>query len=361
MRNNDRPPELVHGGDWAGYAEEYGALPLDFSSNVSPLGLPEGVCRAAALALEQADRYPDPLCRDLRKAIAAAEHVDPAWCLCGGGAADLIYRAVLARRPRRALVTAPTFAEYESALDLVRCRTVLFPLREDAGFLLEDRFLDAITPDTDMVFLCEPNNPTGRTTRRELLLAVLDRCREAGALLVVDECFGDFLDDPAAHTLKSLLGAYPNLLIVKAFTKLYAMAGLRLGYCLCADGGLLDAMGRCAQPWAVSGPAQAAGIAALGEADYVREVRQLIRTERPWLAAELTRLGFRVIPGEANFLLFFSPVPLGEPLRKRGILLRSCENYHGLGAGWYRTAVRTHEDNRRLIAALEDIRRDKTT
>ena len=322
---------LVHGGDWAGFQLEYGAPPLDFSSNVSPLGVPAGVRDAVAEAVCTADRYPDPLCRAVRRAIAGAERVPADWCLCGNGSADLIFRAVLARRPQRALVTAPTFGEYGAALALVGCRVEQYPLGEENGFVLREDFLDAITPETDMVFLCEPNNPTGRTTPGPLLRTVLDRCGETGALLIVDECFGGFLTDPAAHTLKGLLGDYPNLLLLKAFTKLYALAGLRLGYCLCADGLLLDAMRTSGQPWAVSTPAQAAGVAALAG------------------------LGFRVIPGEANYLLFRTPLSLLEPLRRRGILLRGCGNYCGLDGSWYRTAVRTGEENRRLAAALTEI------
>lgn len=349
---------LVHGGDWAGFEMEYGTPPMDFSSNVSPLGLPESVRRAAAEALWDAERYPDPLCRELRRAIAGAEGVSENWCLCGCGSADLIYRVVLAVRPRRALVTAPAFAEYEAALELVQCDTAHYPLKEETDFALDGGVLNAVTPDTDMVFLCQPNNPTGRSVSRSLLVNLLDRCREVRALLVVDECFCDFLDDPGTYTMKELLGRYENLLILKAFTKLYAMAGLRLGYCLCACAPLVDAMRVAGQPWAVSGPAQAAGLAALRETEYVQTVCALISLERPWLRGELTRLGFRVIPGEANYLLFFSPKPLAESLRRRGILLRDCGNYRGLGSGWYRTAVRTHEENCRLAAALADIMKE---
>lgn len=352
--------KLTHGGDWAGYEAEYGEKPLDFSANISPLGLPEGVRAAAAASLAEAGSYPDPLCRALRRAIAGAEQASPDWCLCGSGAADLIYRAALAKRPRRALVTAPTFAEYEAALNLAGCETVRYFLSGETGFELDGGFLNSITPDMDMVFLCQPNNPTGRTISHTLLTAVLGRCHQVRALLVVDECFCDFLDNPGAFTMKGLLGKYENLLILKAFTKLYAMAGLRLGYCLCSDTALLDAMGNAGQPWAVSGPAQAAGIAALKEARYVQSVRALIAGERPWLAGELARLGFRVVPGAANYLLFFSPKPLLEPLRRRGILLRDCGNYAGLCDGWYRTAVRGHADNQRLIAALEEALKEGT-
>lgn len=350
---------LIHGGDWAGYEQKYGKAPLDFSSNVSPLGLPEGVRQAVIRSLQDAECYPDPLCRQLRRAIANAEGIDPLWCLCGSGSADLIYRAVLARRPRRALVTAPTFAEYEAALALVSCRTKRYTLRKEEGFLLREDFLEAITPGTDIVFLCEPNNPTGRTSSRELLLEILTWCRETGTLLVLDECFGSFLDDPGLHTLCGQLEKFPNLLILKAFTKLYAMAGLRLGYCLCSDTTLLDAMRAAGQPWAVSGPAQAAGIAALAETEYAQAVRALTARERPWLAGELARLGCEVIPGEANYLLFAQEKPLLEPLRRRGILLRGCGNYQGLNDTWYRAAVRDREDNRRFLTALEDILKEE--
>ena len=143
--------------------------------------------------------------------------------------------------------------------------------------------------------------------------------------------------------------------ILKAFTKLYALAGLRLGYCLSSSGPLLEAMALAGQPWGVSIPAQAAGVAALAEHGYVRQVRALIAAERPRLASALAGLGFRVIPGEANYLLFRTPLSLLEPLRRRGILLRGCGNYCGLDGSWYRTAVRTGEENRRLAAALTEI------
>ena len=346
--------QLVHGGDWAGYQAEYGGQPLDFSANVSPLRVPEGVAKAIARAAREADRYPDPLCRSLVGKLAAREGVPPEYVLCGNGAADLIFRAVLARKPKLALVTAPTFAEYEAALAAWGCPVRRHLLREGKDFRLGEDFLRAITPEVDMVFLCEPNNPTGLTAPRDLLLRIARRCRDCGALLVVDECFGDFLVDPGAHTLKAALPDFPNLLLLKAFTKLYAMAGVRLGYALCGDGALLEEMRRAGQPWAVSSLAQAAGEAALEEEEYVARVRGLVERERPWLRARLESLGLRVLPGEANYLLFSCPTPLVQPLRRRGILLRDCGNYQGLGPGWCRAAVRTHEENTRLIQAVQE-------
>ena len=349
--------ELTHGGDWAGFALAHGRPPLDFSANISPLGVPTGVQEALREAAGQADRYPDPLCRVLRTALADHEGVPAERILCGNGAADLIFRAVMARRPRRALVTAPTFAEYETALRTVGCGVEHVILRAERGFALDSSFPDAITPETDMAFLCEPNNPTGVTTAPALLTQILERCRETGTLLVLDECFGDFLDAPEAHTRKADLATFPNLLLLKAFTKLYAMAGVRLGYALCADTALLERMRGAGQPWAVSSLAQAAGTAALRETDYVRRVRELTAAERPWLLRQLAGLGLRVVPGEANYLLFQSPRPLTEPLARQGILLRNCGNYVGLDETWYRVAVRTRIDNQRLIESLEEVLR----
>lgn len=348
--------ELSHGGDWAGYEREYGLPLLDFSANVSPLGLPENVRQAVVRALDTADRYPDPLCRELREKLSERHGVPVDWILCGNGASDLIYRLALAKGPRTALVTAPAFSEYENALVLSGCSVARLPLSPENDFAVTAELLESITPELDVLFLCEPNNPTGRTTDRRLLIKILDRCAASGTLLVADECFNDLLDAPEAHTLLGRVSDFPNLLILRAFTKSHGMAGLRLGYALCRDAALLEKMRRSGPPWAVSGPAQAAGLAALEEDGYLSQLRRLIQRERPRLAAGLTALGCKVCPGEANYLLVLSPVPdLGENLRERGILLRDCSNYHGLGPGWYRAAVRTEEENQALLRAIREV------
>ncbi|WP_294830290.1 aminotransferase class I/II-fold pyridoxal phosphate-dependent enzyme, partial [uncultured Gemmiger sp.] len=182
--------ELVHGGDWAGYRAEFGCDALDFSANVSPLGLPAGVAAAITNALPTADRYPDPLCRELRAALAGAEGVPADWILCGNGAADLIFRLALAVRPRRALLPAPTFAEYEAALQTVGCAVQRVFLREENEFAVTEEFIDAVTPETDIVFLCQPNNPTGQVTPPALVERLVRRCAECGAVLVVDAAQG---------------------------------------------------------------------------------------------------------------------------------------------------------------------------
>lgn len=347
--------ELVHGGDWAGYRAEFGRDALDFSANVSPLGLPAGVAAAITAVLSTADRYPDPLCRALCAKLAEAEGVVEEHILCGNGAADLIFRLATALRPRRALIPAPTFAEYAAALHTVNCDITYYMLDEADDFALTDAFIDAVTRDTDVVFLCQPNNPTGRITPLLVVERLLQRCAENGAVLVVDECFLDFSAEREALTVKAFLQKYPNLIILKAFTKLYAMAGVRLGYALCSDTELLDKMRAAGQPWAVSSLAQAAGMAALNETAYADAVRALVAEQRPMLAAGLRALGLRVIEGSANFLLFRAPADFGQKLRKKGAVVRSCGNYAGLDDTWYRSAVRTERENRQLLSLMKEV------
>jgi len=348
--------QLVHGGDWAGYRAQYGQDALDLSANVSPLGLPEGVAKAITAALATADRYPDPLCRALRAKLAVHENVPAEHILCGNGAADLIFRLVWAAKPRTALLPAPTFAEYAAALETAGCTVRRHFLQPEADFAVTEDLLSAVDESTDMVFLCQPNNPTGQLTALPLAEALLRRCEACGALLVVDECFLEFLPESETLTTKKLL-ASPHLVILKAFTKLYGMAGVRLGYCLCSDTALLERMQAAGQPWAVSSLAQAAGLSALDETAYVARVQALIEQQRPILRDGLRAMGLRVLDGRANYLLFQGPETLGESLRQRGIVLRSCGNYPGLDGSWYRTAVRTAPENQQLLNTLQKVLR----
>ena len=347
--------KLIHGGDRAGFETEYGKAPLDFSANISPLGLPEGVREAAAKALSSAEFYPDPLCRELRAALSEHFGIPAENIVCGNGASDLIYRLSHALRPKKAAVFVPGFVEYALALRESGCVITEIPLSE-RDFQLTEKQIAMIPSGCEQLFLCNPNNPTGLLTERETLLSVLELCRERGMNLCVDECFLDFCERAGEYSLVGELKDNPGLVILKAFTKTYAMAGFRLGYALCGSTGLAERLQSSGQPWPVSGIAQAAGIDALCELDYVNQLSALITAERPRMAAALNKLGLRVIPGEANYLLFHSTdTALAEKLRRRGILIRDCANFTGLTAGWYRTAIRTAAENDILLKTMGEL------
>ena len=337
----------IHGGNIYQYENC-----LDFSANCNPLGTPESVKRAAAESLDRISEYPRVGCAPLRRAIGEYEGIDEENIICGNGAAELIFSLCRAVKPERAIVPAPTFAEYEQALRSVDCQVEYACLKEEENFFLQEEFLELLREDLDMVFLCNPNNPTGILTQREFLMKVLKICDRKDILLVVDECFLDFVREPDKYTLKAQLSLHKNLFLLKAFTKRYAMAGIRLGYGMCADRELLEKMEAVTQTWNVSTVAQAAGIAALKEKEYVERGRQLIFRESAYLQKTLADLGLKVFPSQANYIFFKGPEGFFEDCVKEGILIRSCSNYPGLSEGYYRIAVKLPEENAKLVRAF---------
>ena len=347
---------LTHGGDWAGFETEYGAEAMDFSANISPLGFPDGVKKAAQRALNRADRYPDPLCRSLRERLSEVHEIPAAQIVCGNGAADLIYRICSVIRPKSALLMAPDFGEYEKALRTENC-TVHFLSRDEAdGFQLDPGLLAEMGKEADVIILSNPNNPTGLLTERKALLRLLDARTDCPGITVIDECFMDFTEEPEAYSILSEIRNYPGLVVLKAFTKTCAMPGLRLGYAVCGSENFAERLQNAGQPWPVSNVAQEAGIAATEETAYVLQLRKLISRERKRMTEALAGAGLQVVPGTANYLLFWSNDPdLAGKLRAKEILIRDCSNYAGLSGGWFRIAIRTEEENDLLLKALREV------
>ena len=273
----------IHGGD---VYHHQGCI--DFSANCNPLGTPEGIKRAIIESLDHINDYPQVGCAPLKEAIAEYENVKAGQVICGNGAAEVIFSLCRAVNPRKALVPAPTIAEYQQALYSIDCQVEFFPLDEKKQFALGEDFLEALTEEIDIIFLCNPNNPTGLLIEKPLLEKILKRCRERNILMAVDECFLDFVQNPETYTLKEYLDTYDNLFLLKAFTKRYAIAGVRLGYGLCGNRSLLEKMESMSQPWNVSSMAQAAGLAALKETKYVEAGRQMTFAELAYLKEELT-------------------------------------------------------------------------
>ena len=346
-----------HGGDiYTETSTAEGKAFVDFSANINPLGLPLGIKKAVEEALDLCVNYPDPFCRELAAALGTYLHVAKEQIFFGNGAADVLFRLALALKPRQALLLAPTFADYEKALCSVDCQINYYNLQEKEQFVPQEDILEQITPAIDIVVICNPNNPTGQLAPRALLEKVLAKCRQVGARLLVDECFMDFVAADKAYSLRNLLAENPELIILKAFTKTFAMPGIRLGYCLNADEALHTRLHESGQEWSVSILAQAAGKAALKEDAYLFESMALIASERDYLRTQLTALGAKVYGSEANYIFFYLPQPknLVELLHKQGYLIRSCANYHNLGEGYYRVAVKTRVLNRGLIKAIEE-------
>ncbi len=351
--------KLLHGGNiYDEYLTEIrgenGIGLVDFSANINPLGMPKSVRDAVEQALQDAVHYPDPLCRKLKKALAAEHGLAKETFICGNGGADLIYRLVYALRPKKAVLTAPTFAEYEEALKQTNTECRFHELKED--FEVKDTILELIDPSVDLLFLCNPNNPTGLLMEQNLLLGILEKADRCGTLLVLDECFLDFTGQEE-RSLIPYIQKTENLFILKSFTKMYAMPGIRLGYGISGNRKLLDRMESAGQCWGVSVLASAAGISALGEKEYKRRAVLLVKRERSYLKAELEALGVQVWDGQADYLFFRAAgiCDLYERLLPYGILIRKCGNYRGLDKDYYRIAVKDHQSNKRLTDAMKKV------
>lgn len=338
----------IHGGDI--YRNKNS---LDFSSNINPYGPPLAVVRAGARAMEDIGCYPDIFCRDLTKALAEYEGIDESFILCGNGAADLIFRMVFAVRPRRALIQLPSFAEYEQALSSMDCSIEEYRSREEKGFCIEEDFLENIRKDTDMLILCSPNNPTGLLIEGKLLEKIAEKCLACKTYFLLDECFLDFVKEGEGKSLKKRLKENPYIFILKAFTKAYAMAGVRLGYMLSSNRDMLEKMQEVGQPWSVSLIAQRTGLVALSQKRFLRESISCLQKEYKVLRKKLQSLGLTVYEGEANYVFFKGPAGLFKACKSQGILIRDCSNYKGLSSGFYRVAVKKKEDNERLIEVLK--------
>jgi threonine-phosphate decarboxylase len=359
---------MLHGGDIYGFEGVKDGTLLDFSVNTNPLGMPPQVKEALRRCIDDGavERYPDPTCRRVRSALARLEGVPAESILCGNGAADLIFRLCLAKKPRQVLLCAPTFSEYENAARLSGGEVVYHRLKEEDGFSLGEDFLADLKTGIDMAFLCNPNNPAGGLINNALLADIIRRCRDRGILLVVDECFLPFTQAPS---LAAELG--PSLVVLKAFTKTFALAGVRFGYMLSADAALLAAVSAAGQCWGVSVPAQSAALAAVecsascgascgaSFAQWLEQSRKLIEAEKPFLIHGLRGLGFRVFDSGANFLLFRGDgISLYKPLLEKGILIRTCGSFRGLDDRYYRIGIKGHEQNRTLMSALTEIKKE---
>lgn len=324
---------------------------LDYSANLNPFHMPERVKKAIIDGVEEYYRYPDPDCKELILAIAEAKGLLPEWIICGNGAADLIYRYALSIKANKVLLLAPTFSEYEQSFCLAGTEICYYPLKEEHNFSVEEDILRAIK-SVDGVVLCNPNNPVGNLILPELLQKIGKIVEEEKKFLFIDECFMEFTKYEKEYSIIPYIPINKRIFVLKAFTKIYAMAGIRLGYGICSDSTMLEAIKKAGAPWSVSSVAQKAGIVALQETEYVKLAKEIIEKERAFLEKGLKQLGFLVYPSQANYIMFKADATLYTRLLGRGILIRQCGNYHGLGNEYYRICIGKHRENQRLLEEM---------
>jgi threonine-phosphate decarboxylase len=316
---------------------------------VNPLGAPPQALEAARLALdEEAGRYPDLDYPRLRGELATYLGAPPENIVpTNGGAEALFIAARAAATGGAALILEPTFSEYAAAANAAGLEPVRrVARRQEDGFRLDLAALDDLE-GVALVFLCNPNNPTGDALGHDEVMEVVGRVRERNATLIVDEAFADFAPEASV-----VADAGEGLYVARSFTKFFAIPGLRLGCLVCPE----PARARELQPsWSVNAVAAAAGAAAVGDRGFAAASLTEVTRLREELYEALEALpGLSPFRGAANFLLVRGPVGLAARLARRGVLVRGCEPFAGLGAGYFRVAVRASADNERLLAAIRE-------
>lgn len=332
-----------HGGqiyDATGKAGDW----LDFSANINPLGLSDKILQALTENLRGIVNYPDPQAVELKRAISQRYDVPERNLILLNGAAEFFYLYLNATRPKRVVIPVPSFSEYERAAHAAGCNVKHFVTNAADNFALDvDRLRADLTP-ADCVIIGRPNNPTGN------LIAAADVLRLAEvASVIVDESFIDFLDVESVRKFAS-----ERLAVVQSFTKIFAIPGLRLGFAVVEEN-LARRLNLSKDVWNVNFLAQKAGVAALGDEDFLQRTRAWLEVERKFFVEQLSNLrGVMVFPPTVNFILFKHEraEELLNSLRREKILLRSCANFAGLDGTYLRSAIRSREENLKLLDAM---------
>ncbi len=354
----------VHGGNVHAVARERGRRLdrlVDFSASINPLGPSPDVLQAIKAGLPLIVHYPDPDCVTLRQALADRWRLSPDRFLIGNGSSELIYYVPRALSIRRALIVGPTFSEYERAVAAAGGRATYVHAKRGEQYRppLEKvtRAIQETRKKPDALFLCNPNSPTGAGIQTEQILRLAGVCSRRGIWLIMDETFVEYCE---AATVLPQVVRLPRLLVLRSFTKFYALPGLRIGY-LVGSPDVLAHLKALLPPWSVNHLAQTAALAGLKDRGHAARSLAYMERERPRLARSLQTLpGVTVFSSSANFLLIELPPALpaavcAKALREQDLLIRDCSSVPGLNRRAVRVAVRTPGQNRRLVTVLRHV------
>lgn len=334
---------------------------LDFSANINPLGLSENIRQALYASLEAIIHYPDVQGYALKQAISQHYQVKDEMITLGNGAVELMYVLCHMLKPKRILITAPTFSEYESAARASGATVEYFYLHADNNFTIDVEAMAQELANIDIVFICNPNNPTGTLLTNMQIEQLLLVAQAQNTYVVVDESFIDFLPNDSFYTCRQKLTQYTNLIILHSLTKFYAIPGLRLGFSL-ASSEVTNLLHSGKDPWNVNTLAQSAGVVALNDPTYQHRSKEFIGTVKMDLYHSLLAIpGLKPYVPSVNFILVnitdtkMTSEELRAAMASHNILIRDCSNYPGLSSEYIRVAVKGPEQNSRLVNTLQKV------
>lgn len=350
--------KLAHGGNVWAAARSYGLSPgrfLDYSANINPLGPPAASLEALQDSLGLIVHYPEPTGQELKNRLGRYLRVDPDNLVLGNGGSELIYLLGRMFGQKRVIRLAPTFAEYGLGTEEPLISEI--PMSAEEDFPLPLPAILALMQRGDLLFVGNPNNPTGNLFPRRDLEKIVRQAAAVGAMVVIDEAFIDFVGDDR-YSLRDLAPHLPELVVIGSLTKFFAIPGLRLGYAVAMQAHA-QRMEKLLPAWRINTMAQAAAMAAVVDQEYITDTIQLINEEREFLVVGLQRLaGLKVYPSSTNFLLVdgtgagIEADELQSRLGPQGILIRQCQNFNNLSPFHFRLAVRRRADNEILLNTL---------
>lgn len=357
----------LHGGNIGEVSEEYGLIPekvVDFSANINPLGLPPAVRKSICRNLNILSHYPDYRCKAFKDTAAGCLGVSPNNILPGNGSVELIYLLPRALKSEKVLIPIPTFSEYEKSARLSGAKCLFLQAKESGNFSVDVEKILKNLHRVDLLFICNPNNPTGFLLEKEKIKFLAKRCKKADVYIVIDEVFMDYVENGDELTMIKESICSSNILILRSLTKFFAMPGLRLGY-LVGAGRTIENISGHQVPWSVNSLAQLAGREILKDSSFVERSRRYMFRERKILFRELEKIrGLKPYLPSANFIFceltgagLSSSLKLSECCAREGILIRDCSNFRGLDNRYIRVAVRKREENKRLIDTLNSLAR----
>lgn len=353
--------KVVHGGNIAELSRKYNLDKkdlIDFSANINPLGINEKVREIIIKSLAEIEKYPDITYFDLKSSISKFEGISNEDLTLGNGAAEVIFNLVRAVKPNKVLLPAPTFGEYEEAALSINSKVEYYYLKEEKNWIIDEEINKHISNDIDMVFICNPNNPTGTITSKEAIISIAKKAKLTNTIVAIDESFLDFVMDAETYSAINLLKEYNNIFIIKSMTKLFAIPGIRIGYGICKNKDLLKKMEAVSVPWNINILAEKAAIFSLKEREYIDRTISYIEEEKAYLYKELNKINdIKVFEPSVNFIMFKlkKEIDLKLELMKENIIIRSCGNYEGLSNNYYRVAVRKREENKKLVQSLKKV------
>lgn len=361
---------------------------LDYSSNINPYGIPEGLKKRIIENLEILERYPDPDYVELREKLANLNNVNLSDIVLGNGATEIIFLFMKVINPKKILIVSPTFGEYERAVkateipgDIVslscsgdnknienkEIEIEYFELKESDDFKLNiGNLKNELEKKYDLLIICNPNNPTGKFLKLAQTEEILKECNKYDTKLFIDEAFIEFLADGMKESIINTEENKKNLFVTRAFTKFFAIPGLRLGYGMYFDKELEQKISEKKEPWSVNNIAEIAGLTVLDDTEYIGKTLKWITEEKIYMYEKLNEIsGIKVYETEVNFItgkidekLFSEGLNvkvLREKMLEQGILIRDASNFNFLDERFFRLAIKDRASNERVIEAMKEI------